>query len=185
VDDVFPDKLEDDEIQVLIGYRSDRGRSRAKRVAAKHRKKTGSRSAGRKKSGGKSEKDFAKIRAIAITTTKTDLKDLELDDDIEYIEPDRELYMLANVVPYGISISQGASSGIRRPTNPVRAGNCSNPNALRVAIIDSGIDGKHPDLQCRRNNGAGCIGKSYVSDAWDNDLFSHGTDSLYWAWAQG
>jgi Peptidase inhibitor I9 len=171
VDSLFFDKTDDDEVEVMIGYKSDRARSRAKSAAARHRKKAKSR-----KSRKRKEKDFVRISAMAITVTKKELKELELDEDIDYIEPDRELQMMGNIVPYGIRLTQGANAQIARPANPALAGNCSNPNALRVATIDSGIDGNHVDLQCQRNNGVGCIGKSFgISDAWNNDKFSHGT----------
>jgi Peptidase inhibitor I9 len=173
VDSLFSDKNDDDEVEVLIGYKSDKGRTRAKNAAARHRNKAKSR-----KSRKKKEKDFVRISAMAITVTKKELKELELDDDIDYIEPDRPMKMMGNLVPYGIRVTQGANAQIARPANPAKAGNCSNPNALRVAIIDSGIDGNHVDLPCRRNKGVGCTGKSFgISEAWNNDRFSHGTDS--------
>jgi hypothetical protein len=175
VDEVFCDHQDEDEIEVLIGYTSEKGRSRAKDMAARHGA-SGRSAHGRDR--GEKEKDFAEIRAIAITTTKKDMKELELDEDIEYIEPDRELHMLANVVPYGIQMTQGSDRRVPRPANPANAGNCNNPSALRVAIIDSGIDGSHPDLPCSRNSGARCVGRSFVSDSWNNDLNSHGKGIL-------
>jgi hypothetical protein len=177
VDEVFCDHQDDDEIEVLIGYKSERGRARAKHMAEKHWAEKRWTPDGSRRGRGKRKKgkDFDKIRAIAITTSKKNMKELELDDDIEYIEPDRNLFMLASVIPYGIQMTQGSSKRVPKPANPVNAGNCNNQNALKVAIIDSGIDGSHPDLQCSRNNGAGCVGRSFVSDAWNNDLFSHGT----------
>ena len=41
---------------------------------------------------------------------------------------------------------------------------------VRVAILDSGIDSAHPELQSRIADG-----RSFVSSSWENDTNGHGT----------
>lgn len=84
------------------------------------------------------------------------------------------------LTPWGISAVQGEfapKSAVKEVAAPPQ-GACSSEDAIRVAIIDSGIDYLHPDL-CGGNNKNSdvCIGKSFVDDKkakWNEPSDAHG-----------
>jgi hypothetical protein len=73
----------------------------------------------------------------------------------------------AETFPLGISVSQGGSSTVI-PSTPISStgGACNDPNSFRVAIVDSGLQGNHPDLPCRniKSSNSNCIGVSLGID---------------------
>jgi len=85
----------------------------------------------------------------------------EQRDDVEYVEPDRKVYMLSESTPYGI--------------NSVKALSVSDSSVSnrKVCIIDSGYDINHPDLQSSRSIVTG-ISQDQAS-SWSEDGSGHGT----------
>jgi hypothetical protein len=157
VEHLFSDKGEDELIQVFVGYKSEKGLANVQSMAS-----------------NPSKGDFTEIRATLVKMTKRQMRELEKDQDIEYIEPDYTRRAMADFVPYGINLIQGTSK-FPVPSNRVAAKSCNNPNAFRVAIIDSGIYAKHDEFECNTKTGIGCVGKSFgTSNAWDVDFNSHG-----------
>lgn len=84
------------------------------------------------------------------------------------------------VIPYGITMVQGKSKSIPPPENLVQAGNCSDPNSFRVALVDSGIDVLHPDGPCFGDNGTRCIGATFGSatQPWSDNSARNGSTLL-------
>jgi serine protease len=82
-----------------------------------------------------------------------------------YVEEDGIIMPDAENTPVGIAVSQGGSSTIIPTTSSFTAGGdgaCNDPKSFRVAIVDSGLQGNHPDLPCRNINSSNsnCIGTS-------------------------
>jgi hypothetical protein len=76
---------------------------------------------------------------------------------------------------YGVDFTQSDSTAIPSSDTP---GDCSDPSAFRVAIIDSGYMVNHPDSPCvtDANGKTNCIGTSLVADPWDAPIVGyHGT----------
>jgi serine protease len=76
----------------------------------------------------------------------------------------------AETIPVGITLSQGGRSTII-PSTPSssttsNSGACNDPNSFKVAIIDSGVQGNHPDIPCRNVNAvdSNCMGASFGVD---------------------
>jgi hypothetical protein len=74
----------------------------------------------------------------------------------------------SETTPIGIAVSQGGRSDIIPATSTSSGGNgaCNDPNSFRVAIVDSGIQGNHPDIPCRNidSGNSNCIGVSIGID---------------------
>jgi serine protease len=84
---------------------------------------------------------------------------------LSYVETDGIIMPDAEAFPVGIKVSQGGSrTAIHRTTASAGSGGaCNDPNSFKVAIVDSGLQGNHPDLPCRNVNAAdsNCIGESF------------------------
>lgn len=82
---------------------------------------------------------------------------LQRNPNVKLVEPDLEMQAFAQLVPTGVS-RIAAAPGIAPPIDA---------SGVNIAILDTGIDGSHPDL-----NVAG--GVSFVGGSW-NDGHGHGT----------
>jgi len=92
--------------------------------------------------------DFGDIgKAVAGTFTDEAAEQLSNRPDVRYVEEDGTMEALAQTLPWGID----------RVDADVLHGNGETGNGADLAIIDTGIDDDHPDLQA--NVGAG---KAYV-----------------------
>jgi subtilisin family serine protease len=87
---------------------------------------------------------------------------------VEYVEPIERSRELAFVPNDPLAETQWHLASIRAfdlwEQQPVF------PAPVKVAIVDSGVDGDHPDLQGRI-----AAGKSFVGSRWDVDTVGHGT----------
>lgn len=121
------------------------------------------------KQRGKVLVDLSEVDALSVRLSPAALIALRKSPNVEFIEVDHPQYpmgraraksvTLAETVPYGIPMVQAdlvsdASAGSRK-----------------LCIIDSGIDGTHPDLQ-----GLPIAGENFTtSGTWDSDESAHGT----------
>ncbi|PSQ17817.1 serine protease [Halobacteriales archaeon QS_8_69_26] len=116
------------------------------------------------------ELDFEGIgKVVAGRFPDQALKALEGSPKVRYIEDDRIAHAFAQTLPWGID----------RVDADVVHGNGETGNGADVAIIDTGIDEDHPDLQANLG-----VGKAYVAcdgsngstcnNDWDDDN-GHGT----------
>jgi subtilisin len=103
--------------------------------------------------------------AVTIEVNRNAVQGLSKRGDVRYVEENGTMHALAETLPYGID----------RVDAEVAHANGDTGAGADIAIIDTGIDADHPDLQA--NLGAGkaftkCKGKCQAS--WDDDN-DHGT----------
>jgi subtilisin len=103
------------------------------------------------------------IRGFAVDLTASQLSALDADPDVLAIVPDRPVAAFAQTVPTGIKRSQAD----RNATAQIGSG--ANPISVDVAVIDTGIDVDHPDLNVV--GGVNCVPGESSYD----DLNGHGT----------
>jgi subtilisin family serine protease len=121
---------------------------------------------------GKIKHEIRGMNAMAIEVSKTKLKDLENDPDVEYIEEDAIRYPFAltspstgtpyasgQLVPYGIKMVQADQLPDSAAAN------------RKVCIIDSGYDRNHEDLSANNVTGEYDAGTGW----WYTDENHHGT----------
>jgi hypothetical protein len=170
VRELFAAEKDDDRVEAMIGFKTLKGLRLIKSLV-RHLK----------------EEDFLiEIKVVTVWTNKTVLQELEdASDDIEFIERDEVvLAARADVVPWGIQLTQ-ADSGLPESGQTTGGGGgeasdivgkCSDPNAFRVGLVDSGIYSGHPDLLCKSStNDPNCVGNSFgTDDPWHKDMNGHG-----------
>jgi subtilisin family serine protease len=116
------------------------------------------------KRGGTVLVDLSEVDALAVRVSPKALAALKASRNVEFVEADHPQYAFgitpaSETVPYGITMVQADQ------TSDAGAGN------RKLCIIDSGIDGTHPDLQ-----GIPMAGQNFTtSGVWNSDELGHGT----------
>lgn len=111
---------------------------------------------------------FRRVKAVHTSLTVSQIEELRNDPDVSYVEINEQVQMLGEITPFGWWHIEPL------PVQTLEPANCSDPNSLKVAIIDSGVDSSHIDLSCALYNN--CIGKTFGSnEAWNAPDDSHGT----------
>ncbi len=132
--------------RVIIGYKQAVGRAGETAVA---------------NLGGQVRHTYHLIPATAASLSSTAVETLRKDPRVSYIVPDARVYALAQTTPWGIARIQAPAVHTSGNTGA----------GVKVAIIDTGIDGTHPDLAA---NYAG--GRDFVNlDDDPTDDHGHGT----------
>lgn len=120
--------------------------------------------------GGKVLLNLSEVDALAVKLSPKAIAALKRSKNVEFIEVDHlqhafgttapaRNYVLAETVPYGIPMVQADQVSDAAAAN------------RKLCIIDSGIDGTHPDLQ-----GLTIAGENFTtSGTWDTDENAHGT----------
>ncbi|SIR08949.1 subtilisin [Haladaptatus litoreus] len=139
-----------DQVEVNVGFKSERGRAMAR------------------SSANEVVREFNSIKAMTIRVPKQAATALGKNPNVRYVEENGQMHALAETEPWGID----------RVDADVAHANGDTGAGADIAILDTGIDSDHPDLQA--NIGAGraftkCKGgpKSCPND-WDDDN-DHGT----------
>lgn len=153
---------EQDSIPCIIGYRNEQGRQR---MIGNFATLEGS--------------GLRKISALRAFLRWSDVEEMELDEDIAFIEADVMVHQLGEIHPYGLA-EIGAKDlsflGTPRLSSAQSSpGNCSDPNSFKIAIVDSGLYRDHPDLPCKEHN---CIGAEFGLEEgiyWHSPTSVHGT----------
>lgn len=122
------------------------------------------------------------LNVVPVYLNSSGLFELGLNPDILYVEEDEKVSLFSAstlVQPYGRTLVQATLADTVIPSAPSDDA-CSNPNAIKVALIDSGILASHPDLPCISNGTgyANCIGNAFGLPSgmtWDSPSDSHGT----------
>jgi subtilisin len=117
-----------------------------------------------KSNSGKIDHKLDIANAIATTLTDKAIKALKKNKNVEYVEEDIQFKVSAQSLPWGVDridaeIAWGGSDGdTSLPTTGVEY----TGDGIDVAVIDTGIDTGHPDLNYKTGNGY-----DFVND--DND----------------
>jgi len=134
-------------VPVFIGFRQTPGPSEQALVRAH---------------GGAIKYSYTLVPAVAASIPEPAIQGLMRNPNVTYIEPVLKVYAVAQTVPWGV---ERIGAGI------VHTGG-NNGAGVKVAIIDSGIDYNHPDLDDNYKVG----GKDFVNDDDDPmDDAGHGT----------
>ena len=161
------DLNDDDVVSVIVGYKNERGKAsverRRTRLVADNFGKT--------------------IGAEAVEIKVSELRRLISDPDVSYVDPDDHVKGSNEAVPYGIDeVQNGPDTEQARAagTSSSGGGACGRSSALRVAILDSGVDASHEDLPCSKYNN--CVGKDFTDGqggSWNSPESDHGTFSRF------
>ncbi|WP_192498433.1 S8 family serine peptidase [Halorussus halophilus] len=138
----------DDTVEVNVGVKSERGRSLALDAA------------------DEVVRNFDSLDIVTLRAAKQAVTALDKNPNVRYVEENGQMHALAQTLPWGID----------RVDAEVAHANGETGSGADIAIIDTGIDDDHPDLQA--NVGAGeafvsCRGGS-CNYAWTDDN-DHGT----------
>jgi hypothetical protein len=127
------------------------------------------------------------LAAAGVRVSAKTLEELKADPLVEFIEPNGQVYPHAESYSYGVSMAMGDGSV------PVYSGpkvDCSDSNAIKIAVLDGGLDITHDDFAfCgldsngqATSGGARCIGERFfevdsssTNQQWYNSANSHGT----------
>ena len=96
--------------------------------------------------------------ALTVELSADAARELRRRDDIRYVEEDVEMYALTQTLPWGID----------RTDAEIAHSNGENGNGADVAIIDTGIDKGHPDLDANLGKGRSFL-LGTESSAWNDD----------------
>lgn len=157
VDELCRDLQEEDQVDVFVGYKDNKkGRAHVQKYSAVSQ-----------------NDDFDEVGAVAVKLSKQQLKELEKDPEIDYIERNDMLYPMVQHTTYGIELTN--SQWEYPMPRQASAGSCKNKESFKIAIIDSGVNAGHKGLPCSGTRDHGCIGKSFGGAApWYLDDFGHG-----------
>jgi len=175
-------------VDVLVGYRTDLGRDRVVSTFA-NKNATTYQGAGLKR-----------VNAIVARLTSPEQLDALLEDpDVDYVEADPVVRLFGEVESHALRQIRRGTSSSSLPKLPVvgtaagigdgdgRVAPCSDPDAIRVGVIDSGVWAGHEDLPCRGSSGDDdgggetCIGASFGIGndlVWDDPADNHGTMAM-------
>lgn len=99
-------------------------------------------------------------RVISVPLTSGQLKALQNNPDIEYIEEDIQAELLSQITPYAVSLIQGDLL------------NDSQASNMKVCIIDTGVQISHEDIEPTNITGGSPAGSGLI---WSEPDHSHGT----------
>ncbi|MFC7238290.1 S8 family peptidase [Saliphagus sp. GCM10025317] len=137
----------DDVVEVNVGFSNGRGRTAALEAASD------------------TVREFA-FDAVTIRVPKRAVSGLQNNPNVRYVEENGEMHALAQSTPWGID---RVDANVAHDNGETGAG-------ADVAILDTGIDSDHPDLQANLGDGRAfvrCRGGQCTED-WDDDN-DHGT----------
>ncbi|MGA9399637.1 S8 family peptidase [Haladaptatus sp.] len=139
-----------DTVEVNVGFKSARGRAMTR------------------SSADDVVREFDSIEAMTIRVPKRAATALEKNPHIRYVEENGTMHALGQTLPWGVD----------RVDADVAHDNGDTGSGADIAIIDTGIDSDHPDLQANIGSGKAFVkcrgGKSTCRNDWDDDN-EHGT----------
>ncbi|RBI64305.1 peptidase S8 [halophilic archaeon] len=140
----------DDTVEVNVGFSNERGLSAAQNGA------------------DDVVREFDSIDVVTIRAAKRAATALENNPNVRYVEENGTMHALAETEPWGVD----------RVDADVAHANGETGNGADIAILDTGIDSDHPDLQANLGAGkafVGCKGgPTLCRYSWDDDN-DHGT----------
>ncbi|WP_266077226.1 S8 family peptidase [Haladaptatus caseinilyticus] len=139
-----------DTVEVNVGVKSGRGRSAALSAASDV------------------VRDFDSIDVVTIRVAKKAISGLQSNPNVRYVEENGTMHALAETEPWGVD----------RIDADVAHANGETGAGADIAILDTGIDSDHPDLQANLGAGKAFVsckgGPSKCRYDWDDDN-DHGT----------
>ncbi|EMY33700.1 putative serine protease [Arthrobacter crystallopoietes BAB-32] len=106
------------------------------------------------------------VPAYSAEMTAAAAGDLAADPDVAYVAPNRTFSLAAQSVPRSVTRTGADESS-------TRAGDGSGSVDVNIAVIDTGIDGSHPDLNVQ--GGVDCSSGSARNESPVIDVYGHGT----------
>jgi len=117
--------------------------------------------------GGKTKYTYHIINAKAVEIPEQAIENIKKNPKVEYVVDDSIVHAVGEVTPWGVD---------RIDADLVWSNN--KGNGVKIAIIDTGIDKDHPDLQANIKGGVNFVSKPSWRpadpDKWDDDN-GHGT----------
>jgi len=113
--------------------------------------------------GGTIKYTYRLIPVIAATVPETAIAGLLRNPKVTHVNPDGPVYAIGETLPWGVD---------RIDAEVVHAAG-NKGTGVKVAIIDTGIDKDHPDLQANIEGGVNFVSEPWFADpdpdAWDDD----------------
>ncbi|UIO99105.1 S8 family peptidase [Halobaculum sp. CBA1158] len=133
-------------VEVNVGYADERGKRAARAEASEV------------------VREFA-FDAMTLRVNENAISGLRTRPDVRYVEENGTMHALAQQVPWGID----------RTDSEVAHANGDTGAGADVAIIDTGIDSDHPDLEANLGSGRAFVSaRGPYAEDWDDDN-DHGT----------
>ncbi len=145
----------DDKVDVLIGFQDMAAREQNRGLVRAF--------------GGEIYAEFSIVDVIAARMTPQQAAALAKNPKVSYIEPDSEVYALGQSTPWGIDRVFG-DEGYPFPT-----WGSSRGSGVGVAVLDTGIDVDHEDLEVVGGRRFYLRGLTLRNDDQYNDVNGHGT----------
>ena len=122
---------------------------------------------------GKLKHSFSAIKALSVKLTDSAISELQNDPRVAYVEEDAVVMAIDG--EFGNSAEYLESWGVARVEAPaVHAENVTGAG-VKVAILDTGIDYTHPDLDANYGGGINLVDSTTPADPFDDSLSGHGT----------
>ncbi|NEU57913.1 S8 family serine peptidase [Halorussus sp. MSC15.2] len=134
------------QVEVNVGFASERGRQMALAEA------------------DETVREFSSIDALTLRLPRQAAQALESNPNVRYVERNGRMHALAQTLPWGID----------RVDADVAHSNGETGNGADIAILDTGIDSDHPDLQANLGTGKAFVTCNGCNESWDDDN-DHGT----------
>ena len=146
----FTNKTSDNKIPVIIVYKNNRGQLQAQSDRNKliHDK------------GGKVKHEFSIINGVAAELPENAIEAISKNKDVLYIQPDIEVFAHDQEITWGV-----------QKVNALAVHTSTKGAGVKIAILDSGIDYTHPDLDDNYQGGFDFV--NYDNDPMDD--YGHGT----------
>jgi subtilisin len=98
------------------------------------------------------------LKGFAARLSADQVRDLRANPDVAFVAPDRRVHALGSVP---LAAGDGAPAGVRR-VQAATTTTTREPSSANVAVIDTGIDLAHSDLNAR--DGKNCVGTGPAQD---------------------
>ena len=154
----FEQDAEDGKVTVIIGFSGEPARGAQRQAALTQQKRLV------QSFGGEVERGFTIINAVTARLPLQAVEALSRRHNVSYIEPDYEVFLIAQETPWGID----RIFGPEKYTFPTWEH--SRGQGIAVAVLDTGIDENHIDLPVILG-GVNTIDSTH----WGSDGHGHGT----------
>ena len=117
---------------------------------------------------GRLKNTFNTMGLISAEMPLSRIRDLEYDDDIAYVSPDRP------IASYG-HVEQTIGAGVTDARTQVAGFTSLNGTGVGIAVLDSGIDNSHNLIKASQGRPSVVYSRTYTGIAGNKDYYGHGT----------